>query len=104
MNLGRLDGVGKKHRNQALSGAACSALGGGWGSVPLLTELGKAGGEKGLRDRGRQAQSAGRTALTAWRLPHCAWRLGPVVPLDSEAKFDREWNRVWPDCGNLDAA
>ncbi len=41
MNSGRLDGVMNKQRKQALSGAACSAVGGGWGSVPLLTEPAK---------------------------------------------------------------
>ena len=52
MNLGRFDGGGKKHRNQALSGAACSALGGGWGSVPLLTELEKVEEGRGKRGEG----------------------------------------------------
>src|SRR6266567_4035010 len=108
MNSGRLDGVRKKHRNQALSGAACSALGGGWGSVPLLTELGTEEGRgRGERGDGRSdygTGSAGRRPLTALRLPLTAWRSTPVVPLDSGPRFHREWNRAWPDCGNLGPA
>ncbi len=52
MNFGRLEGVRKKHRNQALSGAACPTLGGGWGSVPLLTELEKVEEGRGKRGEG----------------------------------------------------
>src|SRR6266566_4998414 len=105
MNFGRLDGVRKKHRNQALSGAACSALGGGWGSVPLLTELGRGGrwkmedrrGEREEGRRGHGTRSAKREAQSAKRRAQGAYRLAldPVVPLDSGPRFHREWNRAW---------
>src|SRR6266704_2305786 len=108
MNSGRLDGVRKKHRNQALSGAACSALGGGWGSVPLLTELGDGRGERedGRRDYGtggakREAQSAKgraqgayRLALTALRLalgPGCSPGFGIEAPPGMEPGLARLW-------------
>ncbi len=53
------------------------------------------------RERRREAGSAKRRAQGAYRLELSALRLDPVVPLESELKIHREWNRVWPDCGNL---